>query len=235
MAEVLIHAQGLQVNRGKFHLQIDDWVVEAGQVVGVVGANGAGKTTLLRLLPGLARPDSGTLRVCGLDPYQDPVRVRHRIGMMWDDMPIFQMRIDRLLRQVSGYYPGWDADLAAQLIERFELDLAKHSAMLSRGEGTRLRLVLAMAFRPQLLVLDEPATGLDLTGRRRLLETVLEVVRDPARSVIISSHQLSDVERIADRMLVLHRGQVARQGQTSDLLDPTGSLEEALVAWGLSA
>jgi len=234
MSEALLEVQGLRVQRGAFALDVPSWTVAPGQVVGVVGANGAGKTTLLRALPGLLVPTAGTVRVCGLDPQRDPVGVRHVLGMMWDDMPIFDMRIDRLLRQISGYYPSWDPALVDELVARFGVDLSKSTLALSKGQGTRLRLVLALAFRPRLLVLDEPATGLDLSGRRQLLETVLDVVRDPDRSVIFSSHGLADVERIADRLLVIEEGHVAREGPTDTLLASEGSLEEALVRWGLS-
>ena len=114
---------------------------------------------------------------------------------------------------------------------RFHLDPRDKTHQLSRGQGTRLRLVLAMAFRPRVLVLDEPAGGLDLAGRRALLDIVLEIVGDPERSVIISSHQLSDVERIADRLLVLRRGSVIREGPTAELIGEGRTIEEALLDW----
>jgi ABC-type multidrug transport system ATPase subunit len=91
---------------------------------------------------------------------------------------------------------------------------------------------MAMAFRPRLLVLDEPAAGLDLSGRRRLLENVLDVVRDPQRSVLVSSHVLNDVERVADRLLVLHAGRVIQEGETAALVGEDRTLEEAIEAWG---
>ena len=133
---------------------------------------------------------------------------------------------------LSGYYRSWDPDLAADLLERFRLDPWAKVHELSRGQGTRLRLVTAMAFRPRLLVLDEPATGLDVAGRRALLESVLEVVRDPHRSVIVSSHMLADIQRIADRLLVLDRGRVVQHGLTTDLVGEKRTLEEALIDWG---
>jgi ABC-2 type transport system ATP-binding protein len=133
---------------------------------------------------------------------------------------------------VSGYYPTWDADLVERLLAAFELDPSRKVHELSRGQGTRLRLLLAMAFRPRLLVLDEPAAGLDLSGRRALLDSVLDVVRDPQRGVVISSHQLGDVERIADRLLVLNRGRIVRQGPSAELVAEDVTLEEALIEWG---
>jgi ABC-2 type transport system ATP-binding protein len=228
----LVRIDDLGVRRGPFRLEIPTWSVEPGQVVGVVGPNGAGKTTLLESVAGLRPVGRGRVSVFGLDPWEEPTRVRVALGFMSDDMPLFAMRIDALLRTVSGYYPRWDAQLVVKLLARFEIDPTRKVHELSRGQGTRLRLLLAMAFRPRLLVLDEPAGGLDLSGRRALLDVVLDVVRDPERSVIVSSHQLGDVERIADRLLVLSRGQVVRQGSCSELIEDGQTLEETLLRWG---
>ncbi len=167
-----------------------------------------------------------------MDPFRDPVRVRSALGFMSDDMPLLDMRVGQLLKTLSGYYRTWDADLVDHLLERFKLDPKQKVHALSKGQGTRIRLVTALAFRPKVLVLDEPATGLDVAGRRSLLESVLDVVRDPSRSVIVSSHMLADVERIADRLLVLNRGDVVKDGATDDLVGENRTLEEALVAWG---
>ena len=231
-ASELVRVEGLRVERGDFVLSVPAWQLPAGQVVGLVGPNGAGKTTLLQTLAGLRKATGGRVGVFGLDPWRDPVAVRSKLGFMSDDMPLFDMRIGPLLRQLSGYYPSWNPDLVAGLLERFELDVRDKVTSLSRGQGTRLRLITALAFEPRVLLLDEPAAGLDLGGRRALLRSVLEVVSDPARSVVISSHLLADVERIADRLLVLERGRVVREGGTDDLVGDERTLEEALVQWG---
>jgi len=206
--------------------------VMPGDFLGLVGPNGAGKTTLLESLAGIRAVHGGTVRVFGLDPLSDPVRVRSALGFMSDDMPLFAMRVGALLRMLSGYYDTWDRDLVQQMVERFRIDPGKHVSELSRGQGTRLRLIVAMAFRPRVLLLDEPAAGLDLAGRRVLLDSVLDVVRDPQRSVVVSSHSLGDVERIADRLLVLNEGRVVRDGPTDELVGEGRTLEEALLAWG---
>jgi len=201
-------------------------------VIGVVGPNGAGKTTLLESLAGLRPVTRGRLSVFGLDPWKQPVQVRSALGFMSDDMPLFPMRVGALLHLASGYYASWSPELVERLLVRLNVDPSRRVHELSRGEGTRVRLLLALAFQPRLLVLDEPATGLDLSGRRALLESVLDVVRDPERTVIVSSHQLSDVERIADRLLVLNQGRVVREAVTSELVREDQTLEEALVLWG---
>ena len=230
--EALVRVQNLALRRGSFSLELEDWQVEPGMVVGLVGPNGAGKTTLLQVLAGLLPVARGPVSVFGLDPWTHPVPVRSSLGFMSDDMPLFAMHIGQLLRVLSGYYPTWDPALVQDLLERFDLDPKKKVMDLSKGQSTRIRLITAMAFRPRLLLLDEPASGLDLGGRRTLLESVLEVVRDPERSVIVSSHRLTDVERIADRLLVLNQGRVIKEGATDELVGETRTLEEALISWG---
>jgi len=228
----LIHVEQINIRRNGFRLSIPSWSLAPGQVIGLVGPNGAGKTTLLEGLAGLRPLDGGFVRVFGKDPWTDPVPVRSDLGYMTDDMPLFALKAGGLMEMLSGYYPSWDAELVRDLMDRFRIDPGKHVSKLSRGQGTRLRLITAMAFRPRVLLLDEPGAGLDLAGRRTLLDAVLEVVRDPQRSVVISSHLLADVERIADRLLVLNQGDVVREGSTDDLVGEGRTLEEALLEWG---
>ncbi len=232
MSNALVQLNNVRCTRGDFELHIPEWSVQPGQVVGLVGPNGVGKTTLLRLLAGIDPSQSGDISVLGMNPVSDFVDVRSRCAFMSDDQPLFTMRIARLLQFMSGYYPSWDDDHVGELLERFELDPKANSNALSRGQGTRLRLLLAMAFRPDLLLLDEPGSGLDLAGRRELLKSVVEIAGTGERSVIISSHQLGDVERICDRLLVLNGGDVLREGTAEELIHDGQTLEEAMFAWG---
>ena len=228
----LIQVTDLVVERRGFRLEVPAWTVPAGSVVGLVGPNGAGKTTFLEVLAGLRQPTSGHVLAMGADPMTDEEAVRARVGLMRDESVLFECRIDRLLRLISGYYATWDAELVRELIRRFDIDVGKRPSRLSRGQGTRLRLLFAMAFQPGVLLLDEPATGLDLSGRRALLQEVLEVVRRGDRSVVVSSHRLEDLERIADRLLVIDRGRVVREGAADELVGDERTLEEALLSWG---
>lgn len=225
----LIQVTDLEVERAGFGLRVPSWTVEPGSVVGVVGPNGAGKTTLLDCLAGIVPAAAGQVRVMGRDPAHDPVFVRSRAGFMSDDRPLFDLRVDKLLRALSGYYTTWDDDLVAHLVERFGLDLRSHVRELSKGQGTCIRVIAALAFRPTVVVLDEPGTGLDLGARQALLRSVIEVARDPVRSVVVSSHQLSDLERICDALLVLRAGKVVAQGPTDSVVPEGKSLPEALI------
>jgi len=225
----LVQVTDLKIERAGFGLHIPSWTVEPGSVVGVVGPNGAGKTTLLNCLAGIIAPSSGQVRVMGRDPSVDPVFVRSRAGFMSDDRPLFDLPVSKLLRVLSGYYTTWDDELVAHLLQRFGLDLRAHVRELSKGQSTCLRVIAALAFRPTVVVLDEPGTGLDLGARQTLLRSVIEVARDPVRAVVVSSHQLSDLERIADALLVLRGGKVVAQGPTDSVVPEGKSLSEALV------
>lgn len=218
--------------RGSFTLYVPSLKVAPGTVVGLVGRNGAGKTSLLEVLAGRAPATAGTVRVLGADPMADVVIHRRRVTYMTDTQPVFPLRVGALIAAMARFYPAWDHELARQLVERFELPLRADAEALSKGEGTRLRLVLALAPRPQLLLLDEPGTGLDVVHRRAMLEGVLDVVRDPTRTVVFSTHQVDDVERIAERVVVLRRGQILADGPTDEIVGEGRNLEQMLVEEG---
>ncbi len=229
---MIIDIQDLVVRRGDFTLQIPRFTVQPGQVVGVVGPNGAGKTTLFEVLAGLGRRQAGRLSVLGYDPAREPVAVRSQLGFVAPQQPLFDLRIGELINLVSGYYPTWDHAHAERIRATFGLEPKKRVHALSLGQGTRLRLLLAMAFRPKVLLLDEPASGLDLSARRTLMELVLEFVEGGETAILLSSHRLGDVERLSERLLVLDEGRVLQDGDTDALVGDERTLEEALLAWG---
>jgi ABC-2 type transport system ATP-binding protein len=181
--------------------------VRRGCVFGLVGENGAGKSTLLKHLLGLWRAETGTVRVFGKDPVRDPVSVLGRIGYLSEqpDLPGW-MRVVELLRYTQAFYPGWDATYADQLRERFGLDPEARIRTLSKGQHARLGLIAAEAHRPDLLILDEPSSGLDPIVRRDILEAIIRTVTDEGRTVIFSSHLLDEVERVSDHLAMLHHG-----------------------------
>jgi len=185
----------------------------AGQVYGLVGSNGAGKTTLLKHLLGLLRATSGSVRVFGLDPVKDPVGVLGRVGYLSEERELPEwMSIEELMRYTQAYHPSWDAAYERELLGTFALDRSKKIKELSKGMRAQAGLIAAVAHRPQLLILDEPSSGLDVVVRRDILDAVVRAVADDGRTVIFSSHLLDEVERMSDHVTLMHQGRVALSG-----------------------
>jgi ABC-2 type transport system ATP-binding protein len=180
-----------------------------GAVYGLVGANGAGKTTLIKHVLGLLRAERGAVRVFGLNPVADPVGVLSRIGYLSEenDLPAW-MRVDELIRYTSAFYPKWDDDYAEELRRAFALDPAAKIKDLSKGQKARAGLLIALAHRPELLVLDEPSSGLDPIVRRDILGAVIRTIADEGRTVLFSSHLLNEVEEVADHVTMISHGTI---------------------------
>jgi ABC-2 type transport system ATP-binding protein len=183
--------------------------IPRGVVFGLVGANGAGKTTLIKHVLGLLKAQSGTVRVFGLDPVKEPVSVLSRIGYLSEvsDLPGW-MRVSELIRYMRAFYKTWDDDFAEDLRKQFELDPAARIKTLSKGQRARAGLLVALAYRPELLLLDEPSSGLDPIVRRDILGAIVRTIADEGRTVVFSSHLLDEVERISDRVAMLRSGQI---------------------------
>jgi len=193
--------------------------VARGTVFGLVGENGAGKTTLIKHLLGLYRPEYGQVRVFGRDPVADPVGVLGRIGYLSEDRDLPEwMRVGELMSYTRAFYPRWHNKLARELIEMFELDIGQKIRTLSRGQRARAGLLVAVAHRPDLLLLDEPSSGLDPGARQDILAAIVRTVADEGRTVLLSSHLLHEVQRVADRVAMLHRGRLVLNEPLDDLL-----------------
>jgi ABC-2 type transport system ATP-binding protein len=189
-----------------------------GKVYGLVGANGAGKTTLLKHLLGLLRAQSGSVRVFDRDPVRDPVGVLSRVGYLSEDRELPEwMRVDELMQYTQAYHPTWDAAYARELLETFALDPSKKIKELSKGMRAQAGLVAAVAHRPELLILDEPSSGLDAVVRRDILDAIVRTVADDGRTVIFSSHLLDEVERMSDHVTMMHEGRVTLNGELDDV------------------
>lgn len=192
--------------------------VPEGSVFGLVGENGAGKSTLIKHILGLWRAESGKVRVFNLDPVADPVSVLGRIGYLSEqpDLPDW-MRVHEFVRYTQAFYPRWDSQYAEQLRQQFSLDTTARIRVLSKGQRAKLGLLAAQAHRPDLLLLDEPSSGLDPIVRNDILTAVIRTVTDEGRTVFFSSHLLEEIERVSDHIAMLHRGKVVLCGGLDDV------------------
>jgi ABC-2 type transport system ATP-binding protein len=186
-----------------------DLKVERGAVFGLVGENGAGKTTLIKHILGLLKAQHGSVRVFGLNPVRDPVGVLARVGYLSEDRDLPDwFRVGEFLRYLRAFYPTWDDAYAEELRQQFDLDPLARIKTLSQGQRARIGLLAALAYRPELLVLDEPSTGLDPIVRREILSAIIRTIAEEGRTVLFSSHLLDEVERVADHVALLDRGRV---------------------------
>jgi ABC-2 type transport system ATP-binding protein len=183
--------------------------VPRGVVFGLVGPNGAGKTTALDLLAGIGRPDAGAIRVLGLDVARHEVAVKCRLAYAGPEVSYMAWRkVGRAIDFVSGFYPDWDDGRCAALLDAFGLDRGKPIVSLSFGEKNKLSLLMALSRDPELLVLDEPTTGLDPVARRFLFADLLHRMRQDSRTIVIATHQLGELERFADCVALIDQGRI---------------------------
>jgi len=183
--------------------------VSPGEVVGLLGRNGAGKTTLLRIAMGMLEPQRGRVRLFGLDPRQEPIAVKRRVGYVSEEqiLPTF-LKVREVVDLHRRLFPTWDDDLAGRLATRFSISAEEKIGNLSKGQARQVALLCAIAHRPELLILDEPAGGLDPAMRREFLETAIQLLNEAGSTILFSSHYMTDVERLAARVVLLHDGRV---------------------------
>jgi ABC-2 type transport system ATP-binding protein len=191
---------------------------EPGEVLGLVGRNGAGKTTLLRLAAGILWPDAGTIRTLGLDPVAEGIRVRERASILSEESALYPwMTVGEILAFAARLHPRWDPALADDTLRGLRLDPSARVGTLSRGTRAKVALALAVAPRPDLLLLDDPTAGLDPLVRREVLEGILDAVAEGGGAVVYASHLVHDVERVADRVAVLDGGKLVLEGSVDQL------------------
>jgi ABC-2 type transport system ATP-binding protein len=183
--------------------------VPRGSILGFLGPNGAGKTTTIKLMLGLLRPDEGEGRILGLDMVRDTVGVRRNIGYVAEVQQMYgYMTVQELLGFCRPFYSRWNEKLVAGYLDMFQLPLGEKVKNLSKGMKTQLALVTALAPDPELLILDEPTSGLDPLSRQEFLRIILEEISVQGRTVFFSSHQLQDVERVADHVAIIDHGKL---------------------------
>jgi ABC-2 type transport system ATP-binding protein len=204
--------------RGADVLQEISFFLEGGEVVGLLGKNGAGKTTLIRIAMGMIEAQKGSVRLFGLDPRENALEVKRRVGYVSEDqvLPEF-LSVGEVIRLHRGLFPGWDESLERRLRDRFALSPKARIKALSKGQARQVALLCAVSHRPELLLLDEPAGGLDPSARREFLETSIQLLNEAGTTILFSSHHMTDVERMAGRIVMLHEGRLLLDRALDDL------------------
>jgi ABC-2 type transport system ATP-binding protein len=196
-----------------------DLSVPTGTVFALLGENGAGKTTLIRILTGFQPPSAGTAQVCGLDPTKNSLEIRRRIGYVSDAPTMYEwMKVDEIGWFTAGFYPDGYLEAYRGLIQKYELPATRKICELSKGQRAKVALSLALAHDPELLILDEPTSGLDPLVRREFLESMIDRAAT-GRTVLLSSHQINEIERVADQIAILHQGRIQLVGALAHLRD----------------
>ncbi|HVU07111.1 MAG TPA: ABC transporter ATP-binding protein [Verrucomicrobiae bacterium] len=215
-----IEIRGLVKNYPAFKLGPLDLTVPRGAIYGLIGPNGAGKTTAIDLIFGMGKNDAGEIRVLGLDHRTNEVELKRRAAYVGPDLN-FQVwgKVGKAIRFVRGFYPDWDDNYCAALMKEFHLSDTDKIATLSFGAKTKLSLLLALSRRPEVLILDEPTTGLDAVSKQQVFGELLKAVEGGERTVLISSHGLSDIERFADHVGMIKNGKLLLAGRMDEIVD----------------
>lgn len=195
-----------------------DLEVPASSIFGFLGVNGAGKTTLIRTLLGLLRGDGGQCNVSGLDPNTDAIEIRRRVGYMAENQTMYAwMKVGQIIDWVARFHPKWDTPFAEELRGQMQLDIGAKVGTLSKGQTSRLALLLALAHHPEIVILDDPTLGLDPIARRGFLRDVIGYLQEAGVTVFFSSHLLYEIEPICDRVAILHEGRIIKSSAVDEL------------------
>jgi ABC-2 type transport system ATP-binding protein len=218
MTELAIEARDLMKRYGSI-AAVDglSLSVPRGAVYALVGRNGSGKTTTIRMLLDLSLPDAGTARVLGMDCHAERVKVLERVGYVSDRPLLGSWTGEQLVRFNRGFYSRWSDELVARYVRVFDIPMKQRFRNLSRGNQTKMWLMLALAQQPELLILDEPTAGLDPVVTDQLLRVLVEDVAAEGRTVFMSSHHLSEVERIADWVGMIDKGKLLLEAPMEEL------------------
>jgi ABC-2 type transport system ATP-binding protein len=218
--DLAVELSGVSKKYRYFTLEDIHLKLPRGQIMGLIGANGAGKSTTIRVLMGLVHQDSGEVRVLGHSMPAEQVAAKWDIGFASEDMRLYDsMTLDWHMRFMRSIYPHWDAAYAQLLVKRFGLRVDQKMKGFSHGQRVKAALLMVLARKPQLLVLDEPTTGLDPVARHEILRELTGVMAEEGRSILFSSHNTQDVEQISDQITFIDRGRIIDSMDKETYLD----------------
>jgi ABC-2 type transport system ATP-binding protein len=220
MTKNAIEIRGLEKRFPAFTLGPIDITVPQGAIYGLIGPNGAGKTTTIDVIFGMGAKRAGSITVLGLDHIRDEVAMKQQVGYVSPDLNFTSWRtVGKTIEFVRSFYPAWDDEYCGRLLKTFHLDWNARIATLSFGAPIKLALLLALSWRPKVLILDEPTVGLDAIAKQQVFAELLAAVQDGDRTILISSHGLTDLERFADHIGMIKHGRMLLEGPTSEVTE----------------
>jgi ABC-2 type transport system ATP-binding protein len=209
MSDLAAQLEGVDKTYPFFALKDVQLHLPRGHIMGFIGPNGAGKSTTIRILMGLVHQDAGEVRLLGYDMPSEQAEAKRDVGFASEDMRLYEgCTLAWHMRFIGSIYPKWDAAYAELLLKRFDLKAEQRIKGLSHGQRVKASLLLVLARRPRVLVLDEPTTGLDPVARHEVLRELMDVMGDDTRSILFSSHNTQDVEQISDQITFIDRGRI---------------------------
>lgn len=220
MSSIAVRMQAVRKRYRHFALDGIDLSLPQGQIMGLIGPNGAGKSTTIRILMGLVHQDSGSVQVLGQAMPTEQALAKRDIGYVSEDLRLYAAAtLAWHMQFIRSIYPSWDQTYAESLLRRFDVRAEQRIKGMSHGQRVKAALLLVLARRPQLLVLDEPTTGLDPVARHEVLGALMEVLSDDSRTILFSSHNTLDVEQISDQITFIDRGRIVDSGDKESFLE----------------
>ena len=220
MNDLAICIRNIIKDFGHFRLGPLNMNVPPGAIYGLIGLNGAGKSTTIDLIMGMGRPDEGSIEVFGMTHKDSEVKIKERIGYVSPELSYNAWgKVNRLIRFLKKFYSDWDDEYCRKLLDRLSIGEYDKIPSLSFGSKVKLNLIMALSHHPQLLLLDEPAIGVDAVAKKEIYTELLSAVQDPERTVLIASNTLSEVERFCDHFGMIHNGDLLVEGPTADIVE----------------
>lgn len=224
--ENAISLSGVTKRYEGFTLDHVSFTVPKGSIMGFIGQNGAGKTTTIRSLLNITNIDEGEIKLLGLDHIRDETEIKKRIAVVFDELPFHDLfNAKDMARIFEGLYPAWDNAAYAKYLERFQLPVKKKIGQFSKGMKMKLQIACALSHNAELLVMDEATTGLDPVVRDEILHLFMEYLQDGERSILMSSHITSDLEKIADSVAFIDKGNILLTGYKDEILEAHGIIK----------
>lgn len=216
----ILEIENLRKVYGEFTLKDVSFTLPRGYIMGLIGPNGAGKSTIIKLIMNLVKKDGGKINIFGLDNLQNEVEVKQRIGFVYDENYFYEeLTVEQMKKVIAPFYGSWDENLFQKYLKEFEISPKKKIKELSKGMKTKFSLAIALSHHAELIIMDEPTSGLDPVFRNEILDILADLLQDENKGVLFSTHITSDLDKIADYITFINKGEVVFSETKDEILD----------------